>query len=71
MHRICADLGLVARKSADQRAVIEATRAFRMICPEDPAKYDFTLTRFGIRGDLEMKNLMDSLLRPRSGYNPR
>lgn len=71
MHRICADLGLVARKSADQRAVIEATRAFRMICPEDPAKYDFTLTRFGIRGDLEMKNLLDSLLRARSGYNSR
>jgi uncharacterized protein (TIGR02757 family) len=71
MHRICADLGLVARKNADQLAVIEATRAFRMICPEDPAKYDFTLTRFGIRSDLEMKNLLDSLQRPPSGYNPR
>jgi len=41
--------------------VIEVTRAFRVIRPEDPARYDFALTRFGIRDDLEMKDLLDPL----------
>jgi len=71
MHRICSGLGLVTRKSADLQAVIEATRSFRVICPEDPARYDFALTRFGIRGDLEMEDLLDPLRQHRSRYNPR
>lgn len=61
MQRICSGLGLVSRKNADQQAVIEVTRAFRVIRPEDPARYDFALTRFGIRDDLEMKDLLDPL----------
>jgi hypothetical protein len=39
-------------------AVVEATLSFRKICPADPARYDFSLTRFGIRSDLEMKDLI-------------
>lgn len=71
MHRICSGLGLVTRKSADRQAVIEATRSFRAICPEDPARYDFALTRFGIRGDLEMEDLLVPLRQHWSRYNPR
>ncbi len=59
MHRICTVLGLVKRRNADIGAVVEATRSFRKICPADPARYDFSLTRFGIRSDLEMKDLID------------
>lgn len=58
MHRICLELGLVRRKAADMIAVIEATESFRLIAPLDPAKYDFTLTRFGIRADLSIKDLI-------------
>jgi len=58
MHRICLELGLVRRKAADMGAVIEATESFRLIAPEDPAKYDFALTRFGIRSDLKVKDLI-------------
>lgn len=51
MHRIAASLGLTQRKSADLRTAREVTRAFRIIAPEDPVRYDFALTRLGIRKD--------------------
>jgi len=59
MHRICLELGLVRRKAADMGAVIEATESFRLIAPEDPTRYDFTLTRFGIRPDLRVSDLIE------------
>ncbi len=52
MHRISRSLGLTARKSADLRTALEITDAFRKISPDDPVKYDFCLTRLGIRDDL-------------------
>ena len=48
MHRICRRLGILSRKSADGRAALEATRFFRVMAPEDPARFDFSLTRLGI-----------------------
>lgn len=59
MHRICLELGLVRRRVADMVAVMEATESFRLIVPEDPARYDFTLTRFGIRPDLRVRDLIE------------
>jgi hypothetical protein len=41
------------------RTVKEITRAFRRIEPEDPVRYDFALTRLGIRRDADP----DALLR--------
>jgi hypothetical protein len=35
------------------------TRAFSTICPEDPLRYDFVLTRFGIRPDLDKGKLLE------------
>lgn len=58
MHRICSELGLVKRKAADLGSVLEATGSFRKICPRDPARYDFALTRFGIRPDLKIVDLI-------------
>ena len=49
MHRISMQLGLTKRKSADLKCAIEITNGFKEICPEDPTKYDFVLTRSGIR----------------------
>jgi uncharacterized protein (TIGR02757 family) len=52
MHRIARGLSFTSRKNADHAAAVEVTTAFRQICPEDPLRYDFALTRLGIRADL-------------------
>lgn len=57
MHRICGILGMTKRKSADQRTAIEVTKAFRRIVPEDPVRYDFALTRLGIRRETDLDSL--------------
>ena len=53
LHRISMRLGLTRRKQADLAAALEITAAFRNIEPEDPVRYDFCLTRLGIRDDLD------------------
>ncbi|HDM10049.1 MAG: TIGR02757 family protein [Deltaproteobacteria bacterium] len=63
MYRICSTLGMTSRKSADQKCAMEITEYFRNICPEDPVKYDFCLSRLGIRQeDFVMPE--DSILNP-------
>jgi uncharacterized protein (TIGR02757 family) len=52
MHRIATGMGLTSRKQADMRCALEVTSYFRDLCPEDPVRYDFSLTRPGIRGEL-------------------
>ena len=54
MHRICLSLKLTERKNADMRTAIEITCAFRKMEPEDPVRYDFALTRLGIRTDADL-----------------
>jgi hypothetical protein len=49
LHRIGLKAGLTCRKQADMQAALEVTRGFRIIAPEDPVRYDFALTRLGIR----------------------
>lgn len=49
MLKIARALGITARKQADIRTSREITEFFRRIRPDDPARYDFVLTRFGIR----------------------
>lgn len=46
--KISRVLKFTDRKSNDWRAAQEITENFRKINPEDPLKYDFTLTRIGI-----------------------
>lgn len=53
MHRLGLALGLTRRRQADLRTALEITQAFRVICPQDPVRYDFALTRFGIRSELD------------------
>jgi uncharacterized protein (TIGR02757 family) len=52
MHRICRELGLTERRQADMKTALEITRSFKIIIPEDPVRYDFVLTRLGIRQDI-------------------
>jgi len=54
MHRIALAMGWTRRRRADLRAALEITRAFRAIAPADPVRYDFALTRLGIRQDTDM-----------------
>jgi len=57
MHRTCSLLGMTGRKQADLKTALEITYAFRHIAPEDPVKYDFVLTRLGIRNDCDPGDL--------------
>jgi len=54
MHKIGLALRATRRKQADIRTALEITAAFREIAPEDPVRYDFALTRLGIREDTDM-----------------
>jgi len=55
MHRVCRALRLTDRKQADMRAAAEITAAFREISPDDPVRYDFAITRLGIRTDTDLE----------------
>lgn len=57
MHRVAKMLGLTERRSADMKTAIEISRALARFCPQDPVKYDFCLTRFGIRPDMDETQL--------------
>lgn len=57
MHDIGRSLGALRRASSDGRAAVELTAAFRKIAPDDPVKFDFALTRLGIRGELDKDEL--------------
>ena len=58
MFRIATGLGFVRRRSADGIAAAEATEGFRAFCPSDPVRYDFALTRFGIRTGMSVDKLL-------------
>ena len=49
MHHIALRLGLTKRKTADLLTAYEISSGFCSVCMDDTAKYDFPLTRFGIR----------------------
>jgi uncharacterized protein (TIGR02757 family) len=58
MHRLAQRLGLTRRKQADLRTAHEITAAFRDLDPDDPVKFDFCLTRLGIRKDADVEEFM-------------
>jgi uncharacterized protein (TIGR02757 family) len=49
IHRIGRLFGMTERKQADMKTAKEITEGFRQIAPEDPTKYDFALTRLGMK----------------------
>ena len=59
MHNIALQLGLTKRKQADFKTALEITNSFARVNPEDPTRYDFVLTRFGIRSVLKISDLVD------------
>jgi uncharacterized protein (TIGR02757 family) len=45
------------RRNAGLKTAMEITAGFRKIAPLDPTKYDFAITRFGIRSDMCWQDL--------------
>jgi uncharacterized protein (TIGR02757 family) len=54
MYTVGRRLGFTCRRQADLRTALEITAGFRKICPEDPVRYDFSLTRLGIHPKLDI-----------------
>jgi uncharacterized protein (TIGR02757 family) len=61
MYRICRGLGFTGRKNPDIKAAIEITNGFKKFVPDDPVRYDFALTRLGIRNDEDRDDMLDAL----------
>ncbi len=57
MQQIARKFNLTKRKNADLKSTIEITNSFALINPQDPVKYDFTLTRFGIREEMNINDI--------------
>ncbi len=55
MARLAGCIGITRRSGADWRTAEEITEAFRAVCPDDPVRYDYALTRIGIMGDCTAK----------------
>lgn len=53
-HRISLRAGWTRRKSADMNTVREVSQALSILNPQDPVRYDFALSRFGIRSALNL-----------------
>lgn len=54
-------LGLTSRGGADLATALEITRGFARVAPRDPVRYDFALTRLGIRPECRDTPLADLL----------
>jgi len=59
--RNCRILGITNRNVADNKTAEEITRFFAVLCPEDPLKYDFVLSRVGIHPALKNISLEKAL----------
>ena len=62
MLKISRILGFTKRKNADLKTVLEVTDAFKNIVPEDPVRYDFSLTRMGIHPEHSINELLEAVL---------
>ena len=58
MYQISKMLDYTKRKTADFKTAIEITDQFAAINPNDPVKYDFALTRFGIRDEMGISQIL-------------
>ena len=58
MHKISTIFGFTERKNADLKCAVEITEAFGELNKKDPVKYDFALTRFGIRDDMKIEDIV-------------
>ncbi|MCP4133509.1 MAG: TIGR02757 family protein [bacterium] len=62
MYRFGLAYCFTARKSANLKTAVEITAGFKKMIPLDPVKFDFALTRFGIREELTWEDLENACL---------
>ncbi len=62
IYRISKKIGLTDRNNVDLKTALEITEGFRRFSPDDPTKYDFAITRLGIRDDCDPTDFMRSCL---------
>ena len=56
MHKIGLEYGLTCKKGTSIKTAIEITQGFKKFSKNDPVKFDFALTREGIRGDVKIED---------------
>jgi len=56
MYHFARSYGFTEKKGAGIKTALEITDKFKEINPEDPVKYDFALTRFGIKAELSWED---------------
>jgi uncharacterized protein (TIGR02757 family) len=61
MYKIARAMGLTERKVPDIRTALEITAAFGRISPADPVRYDFALTRLGIRKEMNVIEFLEGV----------
>jgi uncharacterized protein (TIGR02757 family) len=61
MFRAGTALGFTSRRQPGLKAALEITRGFAGIAPEDPVRYDFALTRLGIRNETTLDEFLDAI----------
>ena len=62
INRVCSSMGMSTRKSADLKTTREITGIFRTIYPDDPVRYDFSLTRLSMRRDEDQEGIFSRLI---------
>ena len=48
LFRIAGGIGLTRRRQPNLKTAVEVTKKFAELCPDDPVRYDFSLTRLAI-----------------------
>ncbi len=61
MHRWGRALGFTERRQADLRTAREVTDGFRAVAPDDPVRYDFTLTHLSMERGAERDAFLETL----------
>jgi uncharacterized protein (TIGR02757 family) len=61
MYNLGSGMKMTMRKQANMLTAIQITDAFKRIEPHDPVKYDFSLTRLGIREEGDPGLFLDSI----------
>lgn len=61
MHRICLAWGLTGRATPNLATALDVTTSFRRFAPDDPVRYDFAITRLGMRGGVDGLSLRSAV----------
>ncbi len=62
MLRISRILGFTSRKQSDIKAATDITESLKLFDPEDPVRFDFSITRLGIHPDLSYEDLLKGVV---------